>query len=845
VRRLVIIAVAATQLASFPALAAPPQRFWNAPAVLHDRAFGPVDVVSDGRLAVAGTTNFDGKVEVIEQLTPGGPWGHPRALSQTRVGGALQLAAGPRGGPVLAVWALGPPGGVQAAVRRDGVWEEPVTLAAAGDVLDIEVAMDVTGRAMASWAVRAIDFSIALNARSFDPVTGWGPALPAVPAGFAIPSVALSGDGTAHAVWENYEAGASVIHHAELAQGSERWVTSGPLGTGRLPRVAVTSDGLQAVTWVRDDRLLARLRQPLQLWGPEVVLGTINTFGAHATVATDGGRIVAVWSSGPDGPVTAAASTPGASVQWNAPRVLSRRQVYLGGLIRVDEHDDGVVAVWARETNGAGRVVQAATLAAGDEEWSVAKDVSELGFDLNSVAVAGRGRGKALVVWSGSRVDAARPRGRLSVAEESPRPIKKTPVTLRVTRLTSGPPAIVGTRIRLNGALSRFVEGERLELQQRVGGRFRRTSQVVVTGRGAVFPVRLLRPGVASFRVVYRDRGKRRVTPPLRVSVRRAKHPTVPVGQSPYGIALGSDAVWVLVANDQDTAWSLVRIDPRTNRVSRRYALPERPWTVIAAAGKTWVPLDAGMLEIGPGYRKLHPQVKGRLAARASGQGLVLMRFTERRLVPPSGPLYGTFPCADVSFVKVALPSLRVSPEVPTGRGSCGEDNPTSFVNMAVRNGTLWILGYEHGGDGPLDAFDLSMGRRIATRYARAGAGPVITPAGDSWTAATAAPELGKTVAATDVPETVSPLPRDFERRQKVKHPIFKDLAFGRGLVWAVVGDVLDESSTGWLVGVDPTTNRISRALVPVGRGPAALETGFGSVWIVNRYDGTVIRLPM
>jgi streptogramin lyase len=60
---------------------------------------------------------------------------------------------------------------------------------------------------------------------------------------------------------------------------------------------------------------------------------------------------------------------------------------------------------------------------------------------------------------------------------------------------------------------------------------------------------------------------------------------TIPTGQAPCGAAVALDAVWV--ANDG--GGTLARVDPRTNRVTRRIPVGAGACSVAAGAGALWV----------------------------------------------------------------------------------------------------------------------------------------------------------------------------------------------------------------------------------------------------------------
>ena len=55
-----------------------------------------------------------------------------------------------------------------------------------------------------------------------------------------------------------------------------------------------------------------------------------------------------------------------------------------------------------------------------------------------------------------------------------------------------------------------------------------------------------------------------------------------PVGENPGGIAAGSGAVWVLNGDDRTVS----RIDPRTRRVTRTFAIGAVPTAVAVGAGR-------------------------------------------------------------------------------------------------------------------------------------------------------------------------------------------------------------------------------------------------------------------
>src|SRR5438034_782478 len=59
---------------------------------------------------------------------------------------------------------------------------------------------------------------------------------------------------------------------------------------------------------------------------------------------------------------------------------------------------------------------------------------------------------------------------------------------------------------------------------------------------------------------------------------------TIALSGAPVDIAAGGDAVWVAVEDH-----AVLRIDPSTDQVVATIAVPDRPRTVVFAAGSVWV----------------------------------------------------------------------------------------------------------------------------------------------------------------------------------------------------------------------------------------------------------------
>jgi YVTN family beta-propeller protein len=69
---------------------------------------------------------------------------------------------------------------------------------------------------------------------------------------------------------------------------------------------------------------------------------------------------------------------------------------------------------------------------------------------------------------------------------------------------------------------------------------------------------------------------------------------TVTVGRAPFAIAVGRDAVWVTNRGDG----TVMRIDPRTNKVVKTIRLRYKPQGIAAGAGAIWVAVGQGDLPL-------------------------------------------------------------------------------------------------------------------------------------------------------------------------------------------------------------------------------------------------------
>jgi YVTN family beta-propeller protein len=246
---------------------------------------------------------------------------------------------------------------------------------------------------------------------------------------------------------------------------------------------------------------------------------------------------------------------------------------------------------------------------------------------------------------------------------------------------------------------------------------------------------------------------------------------TFPVGRKSSGVAVADGFVWVTNLADG----SISRIDPRTRRVNTIPGQGEP--TGVAAAGGSAVIADGSAHKVtafdsATGALSYPAPLTGRsngtlqIAGGASG-----IWFAD-----PAARIVGKVD----DFLTTGTPIEQVS--VPPDRTSF-LSTYQSFDGLAVGEGAVWVAG---------DSFGRTVWR--------------IDPS-------------SRRVAAT------IPLPFVPGR-----------IAAGEGAVWVTA--MLDDTVSR----IDPTTNRIT-ATIRVGRGIDGIAAGGGAVWVANSFDNTISRI--
>jgi YVTN family beta-propeller protein len=257
---------------------------------------------------------------------------------------------------------------------------------------------------------------------------------------------------------------------------------------------------------------------------------------------------------------------------------------------------------------------------------------------------------------------------------------------------------------------------------------------------------------------------------------------------------------------------SLIRIDPRSGDVSRRYAVSAHPGVVATSAGRVWV---ADVAE-GALWR-LEPATGELKRVGATGRPYDLAALAGKVYVSSANDVFTGAVARYDAVTGARERSLDLSTcSIGSGLGvlwSCGID----MVNrLSTDFGPLRILRTVHlPYRMPLSAYRV----RTAHLDIAAGFGSVwILGDGVDRRLWRIHPRSGRVLATIELPL----MPRA--------------VAVGEGGVWisAPMDDVV--------LRIDPSTNAVT-ARIPTGRGASGIAAGAGSVWVANTFDGTVSRI--
>jgi DNA-binding beta-propeller fold protein YncE/predicted Ser/Thr protein kinase len=276
---------------------------------------------------------------------------------------------------------------------------------------------------------------------------------------------------------------------------------------------------------------------------------------------------------------------------------------------------------------------------------------------------------------------------------------------------------------------------------------------------------------------------------------------------------------------------SLVRIDPRTNRVAAQVAVGNDPRAVAADANGVWVAnhdgtvwrLDAHadrVISRSPAYG-----VPADLAILPADT-LACCHSSPGSAVVVNGP-------SDPGVVEINAASGATTVFRRAGHGSSFGGGPTGVAGApAVATGPsgIWVA----RPDRQVGRFNVSTGRLVEPLFIA----PPRDERGDSYFSGIAVgaggvwvfgdrsdpmlwridPATGKLVAAIPLPFAPT------------------DVAVGDGAVWVT------SARASALARIDPSTNHVTAA-IPAGQGAGAVAVGAGSVWVADQVGGAIRRI--
>jgi YVTN family beta-propeller protein len=275
---------------------------------------------------------------------------------------------------------------------------------------------------------------------------------------------------------------------------------------------------------------------------------------------------------------------------------------------------------------------------------------------------------------------------------------------------------------------------------------------------------------------------------------------SVPVGDGPAAVAVGSGRVWVASYRDG----SLWQFDPKSGGVTKIPAVG-RPFAVTVHGGQAYV---AGA---GPGqFTGNISQFNAVTGGRAGG--------VERLACSLASGAYGVWVagCPNVEELITEGATLRLEHTVviPYARPLSAANYRGALAGMAEGEGAIWVIG--DAADRRLWRIDPLRHRIVATIALGFPPASVAAGGGAVWVTDQLGDRLVRIDPATNRVERSIPVGRGAA-----------GVAVGDGAVW-VAGEIAHSVAR-----VDPATNRVVATLRVAAR-PRAVAVGGGSVWVVG-----------
>jgi DNA-binding beta-propeller fold protein YncE len=309
------------------------------------------------------------------------------------------------------------------------------------------------------------------------------------------------------------------------------------------------------------------------------------------------------------------------------------------------------------------------------------------------------------------------------------------------------------------------------------------------------------------------------------------------IGVGAVAIAPGDDEIWALSKGETLGArGTLVRIDPKTNRVTSRIAVGFDPVAVAVGDGSVWVVNGEGC---GNAFdRDCEP---GETAARRPSD----FEYTAWRIDERTHRVVAKIGVGRAADVAVGEGAAWVTAEGGVKRIDLRRNEVTTEIRVpgegamriAIGYDRVWVVTEESpAGHGFLNVIDPKTNEILKSmELTVTGTTPdVAAGAGAVWaaTASETSPSALMRVdtLAQNAPEVIS-LPD--------AAPVgLNAVTTGHGYVWAT-------SARGYLWKVDPETNRPTIEPILIGDAPpipaADVASGFGSIWVASG-DGQIWR---
>jgi hypothetical protein len=282
------------------------------------------------------------------------------------------------------------------------------------------------------------------------------------------------------------------------------------------------------------------------------------------------------------------------------------------------------------------------------------------------------------------------------------------------------------------------------------------------------------------------------------------------------------------------TRGSLVRIDPRTNRVAAQMAVGNDPSAVAADANGVWVAnhndgtiwrIDAHsdrVISQSPAHGV--PADVAILPANAVGNS----PSSPGSAVVVNGP--SDFNVVEIDAASNTATAFGVPGGGPTNGGAGGPSGGAGTPGVSTGGSGIWVA----QPDRQVVRFDDSTERLVQPVFIP----PAHDERGDSYFSGIAVGEGGVWVLGDpNDPRLWRIDPASGRLAATIPLPFAPtDVAAGDGGVW-VTSEVSD-----MLARIDPSTDEVAAA-IPAGKGASAVAAGAGAVWVADKVGGTITRI--